>query len=329
MKRNLINEITAIRSRSEFYSRHDYSNRLNEIENAFNKNLNYNGDLDSELIKYIPIATIACFEAFFRSVYQELVDFGTPYKENAIKFNQAKNVKFDFEIINAIQDKTVTVGEFISHILPCNNFEDINTNLSTISGQDFLKSIKDFSTQTVLDSVNEDSNIFFRNYDQVIKDIKRTFELRHIFCHEFATNIKVEKDEILKCFNSSKLFLNQTNEFIWHLLYPNSPVTQTDLNLQASETFQKIESEFEELLIVIKQTSKNEDFQTFNPELFDETISEWKKYRKVKGNSDSSAYKEGSLHSLIYLGSLTTTTKEKIESLKTEFNITLRKNASY
>lgn len=117
MKRNLINEITEIRSRSEFNSRLDYSSRLNDIEYAFNESLNYNGDFDKELVKYIPIATVACFEAFFRSAYKELIDFGKPFSDNAIKFNQSKNVKFDFEIINAIQTKTVTVGEFISHIL--------------------------------------------------------------------------------------------------------------------------------------------------------------------------------------------------------------------
>jgi hypothetical protein len=49
MKRNLVNEITAIKSRSEFNSRYDLSSRLNDIENAFNENLNYNGEFDKEL----------------------------------------------------------------------------------------------------------------------------------------------------------------------------------------------------------------------------------------------------------------------------------------
>src|SRR5690606_16325028 len=151
MKRNLINEITAIKSRSEFNSRHDFSTRLNDIEYAFNESLNYNGDFDKELVKYIPIATVACFEAFFRSVYKELIDFGKPFSDNAIKFNQSKNVKFDFDIINAIQTKTVTVGEFISHILPCNNFDDINANLSTLADIDFADQIKKFQRESIFD----------------------------------------------------------------------------------------------------------------------------------------------------------------------------------
>ncbi len=328
MKRNLINEITEIRSRSEFNSRLDYSSRLNDIEYAFNESLNYNGDFDKELVKYIPIATVACFEAFFRSVYKELIDFGKPFSDNAIKFNQSKNVKFDFEIINAIQTKTVTVGEFISHILPCNNFEDINTNLSTIANIDFTEQIKKFKRESIFDHVNDNSKRFIENSDQIISDIKRTFELRHIFCHEFATNLRIDKSEILRCFNNAKVFLDQTNDFIWDLIYPNAPETQTEMNIQASNEFEKIENDLSDLISTIKEVKKeNSDFD-LNVELFDKTMEQWKVYRELKAELDASVVEGGTMYPLLYASSMTTTTKEKIESLKNEFEIDLRKNAS-
>lgn len=329
MKRNLINEITAIKARSGFNSRHDFSNRLNDIEYAFNENLNYNGDFDKELLKYIPIATVACFEAFFRSVIKEVIDFGKPYSDNAVKFNQSKNVKFDFDIINAIQTKTVTVGEFVSHILPCNNYEDINTNLSTLAEIDFTESIKIFERKSIFDHVNDNSKKFINNFDQVIADIKRTFELRHIFCHEFATNVKIDKDEILRCFLNSKIFLNQTNDFIWDLLYPNAPETQADMNNQASETYDKADKELTELISTIKEASKEHSYMTLNINLFDKSIDEWKKYRDIKAELDASVVEGGSMYPCIYAGSLTTTTKEKIESLKNEYAIDLRRYASH
>ncbi|MCI1779245.1 MAG: lysozyme inhibitor LprI family protein [Bacteroidales bacterium] len=328
MKRNLINEITEIKSRSEFNSRLDYSFRLNDIENAFKESLNYNGDFDKELVKYIPIATVACFETFFRSVYKELIDFGKPFSDNAIKFNQSKNVKFDFEIINAIQTKTVTVGEFISHILPCNNFEDINTNLSTIANIDFIDQIKKFKRVSVFDHVNANSKQFIENSDQIISDIKRIFELRHIFCHEFATNISIDKSEILRCFNNSKVFINQTNDFIWDLIYPNAPETQTEMNIQASNEFERFENDLSDLISSIKEAKKeNSDFD-LNVELFDKTMEQWKIYRKYKAELDASVVEGGTMYPLLYASSMTTTTKEKIESLKSEFEIDLRKNAS-
>lgn len=328
MKRNIINEITAIKSRSEFNSRLDYSSRLNDIENAFNESLNYNGDFDKELVKYIPIAIVACFEAFFRSVYKELIDFGKPYSENVIKFNQSKNVKFDFDIINAIQSKTVTVGEFMSHILPCNNFDDINTNLSTIINIDFADQIKKFQPESIFDHVKDNSKQFVENNDQIISDIKRTFELRHIFCHEFATNLRIDKDEILRCFNNSKVFLNQTNDFIWDIIYPNAPETQTDMNIYASDEFDKIENVLTVLISTIKEAKKeNLDFD-LNVELFDKTLDQWKVYRKTKAELDASGAEGGTMYPLLYASSMTITTKEKIESLKNEFEIDLRKYAS-
>lgn len=328
MKRNLINEITAIKSRSEFNSRHDYSSKLNDIEYAFQGNLDYNGDFNKELLKYIPIATVACFEAFFRSVYKELIDFGKPFSDNVVKFNQAQNVKFDFDIVNAIQTKTVTVGEFVSHILPCNNFEDINKNLSLLCSIDFADQIKKFKRESIFEHVNDNSKQFIDNGDQIIADIKRTFELRHIFCHEFATNLHIDKDEILRCFNNAKLFLNQTNDFVWDLIYPNAPETQTDMNIQASDEFEKFENDLSVLISTIKEAkNENSDFD-LNVGLFDKTIEQWKIYRKTKAESDASVVEGGTMYPLLYASSLTNTTKEKIESLKNEFEIDLRRYAS-
>jgi hypothetical protein len=328
MKRNLINEITAIRSRSEFNSRHDFSSRLDDIEYAFKENLYYNGDFDKELIKYIPIATVACFEAFFRSVYKELIDFGKPFSDNVAKFNQAKNIKFDFEIINAIQTKVVTVGEFVSHILPCSNYDDININLSTLADINFTEQIRKFKNENNFDNPNDNSSNFIENNDQIIADIKRTFELRHIFCHEFATNIEIDKDEILRCFMNSKIFLNQTNDFIWDLLYPNAPKTQTDMNIQASETYLSKETELSILIENIKESTKDHAYKTLDNQKFDDVIAEWKKYRTAKASFDALSYEGGTMYSLIYSGSLITTTMEKIESLKKEYEIDLRRNNS-
>lgn len=321
MKRSLINEIMALKSRGEFESRHDFVIRLNDIEDAFNKSLKQNKFSDKELIRYIPIATVACLEAFLRSVYKELIDFGKPFCDNAIKFNQSRNVKFDFEIINAIQKKNVTVGEFVSHILPCNNFEDINANLSTLLGFDFFERIKKFDKEKIFEHYYCKPSKFIENGDQIITDIKRIFELRHIFCHEFATNMKINKEEILRCFFNVKIFLNQTNEFIWDLLYPNSPETQTDMNIKASEAFDELELELSAFISTIKNCS----YFAINTSLFDTTIIKWKEYREAKANFDASPYEGGSIYPLIYANSLITITKEKLENLKNEYDTSTQK----
>ncbi len=328
MKRNLINEITAIKSRSEYNSRHVYGLQLAQIEFAFKEYLNFNDSFDKELLKYIPIATVACFEAFFRSVYKDLVDFGKPFSDNATKFNQSQNVKFDFDIINAIQSKVVTIGEFISHILPCNNFDDINSNLSTIIGIDFVKEIKSFQRESIIEEIRDNSRMFIENSDQIISDIKRTFELRHIYCHEFTSDIKVDKDEILKCFSSSKIFLNQTYDFIWNLLYPGAPESREESKRQSYDNFEKLDSELTELILTIKSASHTVSLLDFKHELLDESIKTWKEYREIKAKLDASGSEGGLIYPIIYNLSLITTTKEKIESLQNEYATGLKKYAS-
>jgi hypothetical protein len=127
---------------------------------------------------------------------------------------------------------------------------------------------------------------------------------------------------------NSKLFLNQTNDFIWYLLYPNSRETQTEMNIDAYETFQKSENELSQLILIIKEAKKEDtDMMFLNIELFDQTIEEWKKYRDIKAKFDASIVEGGSMYSMIYSDSLTTTTKEKIESLQNEYAIDLRRYA--
>jgi hypothetical protein len=240
MKRNLITEINAIKSRTELDSRYSVDFRLGNLEILFTQYLDSIPNSNNELLKYIPIATVACFESFFRSIIKDLIDYGKPYNENATQFNQSRNVKLDFDIILAIQSKNLTIGEFISHILPCNNFDDINSNLSTLIKIDFLESIKKYKRKSILEDVNENSKIFRDNSNQIISDIKRTFELRHIFCHEFTANIKIDKDEIFRCFQNSRIFLNHINDFIWNLLHPNAPETQTEMNIKSEKILKQL-----------------------------------------------------------------------------------------
>ena len=140
-KRDVIQEIKSIKSRSEFNSRYDYNSRLSDIEYALKEFSEYNGNFNVELLKYIPISTVACFEAFFNSTIREIIDFGKPYSDNVAKFNHSKNVKLDFEVVAAIQTKTLTVGEFVAHLLPYNNLEEINTNIKVIRHTTLLISL--------------------------------------------------------------------------------------------------------------------------------------------------------------------------------------------
>lgn len=326
-KRDFIQEIKSIKSRTEFNSRHDFSSRLNDIEYALSEFVNYNGDYNIEVLKYIPISTVACFEAFFKSVVKEFVDFGEPYNKNVSNFNQSKNIKLDFEIIAAIQTKSITVGELVGHILSFNNFEDINSNLTVIIGNDFLDELKNFKKTSIYEIPNILNDSRRNRIPEIIKSIKETYEFRHIFCHEFATNINIEKEVIIKNFNNCRDFLELVNNFVWEILYPNSPETQIEINEEADNSFKQKDEELNLLIEFIIHNKENiDEDHSMNIDLFKTSLQKWKKYRESVALYRASSFKGGSMYHLIHSSALKQITEEKIESIKSEFEIFLRKN---
>ena len=324
-KRDIVNEIISIKKRTEFNSRRDYETQLRQLEFAFEEYLSYNCEHSDQFLKYIPIVLVSCYEAFFRSVIKELIDFGDRFSENTIHFNQAKNVKFEFEIINAIHKKSVTIGEFVSHILPCNNLEDINSNLSILIGENFLNEIKKFRRETTFESVIENQNRFHANCSEVIGDIKKTFELRHIFCHEFGNNVKVSSEDIFRCFKNSKIFLGHVNEYIWHLLYPDAPQTQNEINSEAQKSFLEKEEELFALIVNIKNSLAKNGFYELDENKMDEAVASWKEYRLTWAKFKASIAEGGSMYQGLFHNNLTEITEEKIQSLKDEYNFFLKR----
>lgn len=326
-KRNLIQEIKSIKSRAEYNSRYDLNFRLNDLEYALNEFTEYNGNYNKELLKYIPISTVSCFEAFFKSVVKELVDFGNPFNNNVSNFNQSKNIKFDFEIVSAIQTKSISVGELIAHFLSFNNFEDINSNISVLIGDDFLEKLKNINEESsfLLSEIVE--NDFKNRFPDIISSVKKTYELRHIFCHEFATNVTIDEELIINNFRDCKIFLEYTNNLIWEILYPNSPQTQTEMNQTADEDYKEKDKELNLLLkFIATNKDKIDEENHLDQILFDTSIKKWEEYRKSVAEYQANNFVGGSMYSLVYYTALKQVTIEKIESLKNEFEIFLRKN---
>ena len=159
--------------------------------------------------------------------------------------------------------------------------------------------------------------------NQIISDVKRTFELRHIFCHEYYANVKLDPREILRCLKSSRVFLKQVSNFIWNLIHPNDPETQAEMNIKINDEFEQIDQELTQLIDTIKELKGENQSGYVHPILFDKTISEWKQYRKTKAEADSVRFIGGTVYPSVYASSMTWTTKEKIMSLKDEFDYEL------
>ena len=153
-KRNYIEEILSVKSRIHKSKRWDLVlfhmramsectniieivyNEANYLEKKHNIFLVRNIDYVDQ---FFPIKCVACIEGYLRLVIADLLDFGNPFRENAKQFS---DVKFSIETVLSLQMGKVSVGDFISHLLPIKSFDSICSIMSTLIGTDFKEELK-------------------------------------------------------------------------------------------------------------------------------------------------------------------------------------------
>jgi uncharacterized protein YecT (DUF1311 family) len=240
-----------------------------------------------------------------------LIDLGSPYSENAAEFNKARDIKFDFRAVQAIQGKTVTVGDFTSHLLSFNNLEDINNNMSIVIGEDFLKKLKSTIPEWALDELKAKS--IDELSSEIYRDVTRTFELRHIYCHELALSEEVDTEIIYRCFDNTKLFLNATDTLVWNLIAPNAPTCQAEMNERAYKEFEEVDAELrvrcDQILANLEDEAKAE---------FQEMNEAWQKYRELKAKASADVFKGGTAWPLVYYSELYSVTKARLDDMNKE-----------
>jgi hypothetical protein len=142
-------------------------------------------DAEREIIRYVFIGLIACLEGYLRLVIKDLVDNSQDCRQN---IGELSEIKFDVKSVLAIHGKKVSVGEFVSHLVPLSSFDLINKNMSIITGVDFTSEIKN------MDMENKKGEIK-KMFPDTPAWVKKTFESRNIYCHELAP-----KKETIKSF---------------------------------------------------------------------------------------------------------------------------------
>lgn len=313
-KRNIKDEILRLKERAEFENGHYYFQRLQNLivlADSFRTNKNREAD---EFFKYLPIASVASIESFTRASIKSLIDIGSPYFENsALLFNKTVQ-KLDFDILSNLQTKMFSIGELVSHLLPCNNIADLDTNFSTLLGVNLFDSLKKHKV-VIAGNYEKETTIHFRSkLDSIKKSVARTFENRHIFCHESNNNFSVDRQQILSDFENCLLFLDVASDFIFSKLYKNWGLTahqQVDdlanlLRQKEELLYQKIEQIKAERLLT------TEDKRSFKKH-FNATMKFWKSFVNEKATLKSS-------YSMSAVGSQYIFLEDKIKSIEYLFN---------
>lgn len=308
--RDFISEIIDIRERRSSNNSHSETFiRLSSLETAFKNAPKEN----HELLKYFPIALVAAMESCFRVMVAELIDHGEPYLGNCDQL--LKNHKITFDLIKAFQGQQVSVGEFVSHVVSVNKLADIDSLLSTVIGKPFLKELKNHRSRWDAEILKKKDARIILDPDTTYKNIMRTFELRHIFCHETATRVTFDYEEIEKCFLSVSIFLKASVDYVNETMYPNAPLTQTDMNIHSAEEADKV---MDEVIEVKKQIIELISDQPERISLLESSHEKWLEYMDKFSTFSADTCKGGTIWPLLYNSNSSNLLKGYLDTLKKE-----------
>lgn len=301
--RDLIAEIAEVRGRREHgFAMVELLSRLHAINDAFAKA----NPEDVELYRYFPVALIACLEGYFRMSIKELIDAGEPYLSNAER--PANGLKFDFSLMKAINGKSITLGELIAHGTPLSRLEHIEGIMSTLIGTSFLSALRTVVDRWEHEIEGKPATPILQDPDTVFKAVKRTFELRHIICHEIASGYVIQNDEISQCLDSCVLFLKAANELISNTMQPNAPLTQTAMNMAAAEEYEAAKAELESVL-----SGKRDELGVKAKEAFDLAHDKWVESVDAWARFVAQQVEGGSMWSMVYSSAKTELTTQRID----------------
>lgn len=305
--RDIIQEIGEVRKRRRFGSAMmELPLRLFSLENAFRTQKGHT----EELIRYFPVALIACVEGYFRMAIKDIIDAGEPYLSNAEK--PASSIRLDFSVLRAVHGKAITVGELVAHGVQLSRLEHIEAALSTILGTGFLKGLETVKDRWAHEIEGKEVAPILENPSDVFANVARTFELRHIICHEIASAYEIEIEEVASCFESCVSFLRASDEFISEAINPGAPLTQTDMNNAAWHELEEKQLELDEAqakLIARLDESELEAFKKAD-EMWRLYCDAWANF--VAGDRDGG----GTMWPMIYVGAAKATLEMRIQEVR-------------
>ena len=278
--------------------------RLVHLEEAFATR----ADLDPELLKYFPVALVACLEGYFRLAIKELIDAGSPYLDRAAKLLGGS--KLDIEVLKALHGKQISIGEFIAHSVPLSNIAHVNTALSALLDKDFLSELRSVAARWEYEVQGKAKAPILADPDSTYAAVSRTFQIRHIVCHEMATEFAAASSEIEEGFKATTTFLKAAEELIGETLHPNAPLTQTDMNIAAANELNAALDEMRSVSGAIRRT-----LEPGRVEQFDRADATWLEFMKAWATFEADEFKGGTIWPTIHSGTATALTRARAAEL--------------
>lgn len=255
-----------------------------------------------QLIEYVPVKIVACFEQLFRDEYKEILD-NPKVRKNLKNIDLFKDTKFNFDIIGAFEENTISLSDYLSLLIPCSKLADIDNAISKLLG---IKFLEEFGKK-------EDGKV-------ILESISEIFRLRHIYCHEVPLKQVLDVDNARKLISHAITFIDNSDDIIRNTLYSYQLSDLEEIEI-AQKEYEKANEELEKLIEILKVKQDKGPFH-YNDFSY---IDKWKEYRKERALCDSSINNKESYLPLHYYRNMERTTKSLIKELKEDYKYELKK----
>ena len=305
-RRNIVEEIIAARGRrNSDIPQAELFLRLLDVEHVYGKRDPEN----KELLRYFPIAVVACMEAYFRLTIKQLIDSGEPYLTNAQALMSKARVSF--EILKGLHGQTITTGDVIAHSVSISNLTHVASHISQLMACDFLKEVAQVHNRWDVEVNKKPKLPIISSAESTFRYVARAFDLRHIFCHETASNHEFEIQEIEECFENSVLFLKASQAFISETLFPNAPLTQADMNAASYEDYRKEKEHLDSLLTQVFDLLSERQVARYR-----EANEAWKSFFEASVEVEGLQYEGGSIRPTIANSAAASLTRDRAKQVE-------------
>lgn len=260
-----------------------------------------------EFADFIPMRIVTVIEVFVREAIRELVDFGSPYLEQAEKL--AKGAKIDFALLAGLQGRKLSVGDLIAHTVSTNEPTRIVAYLEALI-PGFVEKLRTAHARWIEERPSWPLEPIIEDYNRMMAQLTRLFTVRHIVTHEIPREAAFDPGEIDGFFKAATEFVEATAWVLIETKQGAVPQTQAGMNEQAGDDLNRLEGEMKALVATILERGN------VRTELLHESQAAWEAYATKEANLHASLVEGGSLYPTIWASAKAEEIRRRIEVLR-------------
>jgi hypothetical protein len=252
---------------------------------------------------------------------KRLIDHGDPYFENSKAFFQNSKLKIDFELFKNIHKKEFTLGELLSHQLPCSRHSDFISAFDILLDRKFIIELKAYKQKGLFDYSHNVMITFPAKCDSILANVAKVFELRHIICHEASLDVKLTKSLANELCDSVLALLTQTKHYLLSLLDPEYYLSDKERKSLLKTKYKASQSKLNKLIEMIKSNPIGMFEEKINIDMFLKSQELWLEQNNLYCKSHLFFATQNFDYSLEEIEMLIDFTEDRIEDLKVDFEI--------